>query len=179
MFADSHEKLEQLRKYTLDFLQQKGLVVNTDKEDIFKPHTPWTFLGIQYCDGVVDLSPVTIKKLKDKIRRKARSLYRWQNRKNVSTEKTIKVMLKIFNRKFYEQHHVSELTWSRWFFPMITTSKGLKQIDNYLVQYLRYIPTGKHNKLNYNTRYNYLKSLGYKSLVNEFYKYREAETKTN
>ena len=31
------------------------------------------------------------------------------------------------------------------------------------------------NKENYNIRYNYLKELGYKSLVNEYYKFKEYE----
>ena len=58
---------------------------------------------------------------------------------------------------------------------MITTSNGLKIIDNYLIQYLRFLSTGRHCKQNYNVRYNTLKELGFKSLVNEYYKFKEYE----
>ncbi len=175
VFAETKEKLEEYRRYINKVIKDKDLVVNPDKESIFEPHTPWNFLGIEYCDKTIDLSQVTIMKLKAKIKRKAHALYRWKIKKSATTEKVIKVMLRVFNRKFFEDSHANELTWSRWFFPMITTSNGLKIIDNYLIQYLRFLSTGRHCKQNYNVRYNTLKELGYKSLVNEYYKFKEYE----
>ena len=38
---------------------------------------------------------------------------------------------------------------------------------------LRYLASGKHNKANYRVRYEKLKSLGYKSLVHEYYIFRK------
>lgn len=175
VFAETKEKLDEYRKYINNVIKDKDLVVNPDKESIFEPHTPWNFLGIEYCDKTIDLSQVTIMKLKAKIKRKAHALYRWKIKKSATTEKVIKVMLRVFNRKFFEDSHANELTWSRWFFPMVTTSNGLKIIDNYLVQYLRFLSSGRHCKQNYNIRYDYLKNLGYKSLVNEYYKFKEGE----
>ena len=169
------EKLEEYRQYINDIIKERELVVNPEKESFFDPHTAWNFLGIEYCDKVIDLSNVTINKLKAKIKRKAHALYRWKLKKSASTEKVIKVMIRVFNRKFYEDNHANELTWSRWFFPMITTSEGIKKIDNYLLQYLRFLSTGRHCKQNYNVRYNTLKELGFKSLVNEYYKFKDFE----
>ena len=57
-------------------------------------------------------------------------------------------------------------------FPVINSTDGLKEIDHYLQQNIRFLSTGKHNKANYRTDYAQLKQLGYKSLVNEFYKYK-------
>jgi hypothetical protein len=37
-----------------------------------------------------------------------------------------------------------------------------------------YLSTGRHCKKNYNVRYETLKKFGYRSLVNEYYKYKEA-----
>ena len=175
VFAESKEKLEEYRQYINDIIKERELVVNPEKESFFDPHTAWNFLGIEYCDKVIDLSNVTINKLKAKIKRKAHALYRWKLKKSASTEKVIKVMIRVFNRKFYEDNHANELTWSRWFFPMITTSEGIKKIDNYLLQYLRFLSTGRHCKQNYNVRYNTLKELGFKSLVNEYYKFKDFE----
>lgn len=63
-----------------------------------------------------------------------------------------------------------ETNWSRWYFPVINTDKGLKQIDSCMQQCIRYISTGKHTKSNYNFRYEDMKRLGYRNLVNEWYK---------
>ena len=86
----------------------------------------------------------------------------------------MKVMISYFNRKFYDSDDPETLTWSRWFFPVINQCDGLKEIDHYLQQSLRYLSTGKHNKSNYKTHYDQLKALGYRSLVNEFFKYKSA-----
>lgn len=77
--------------------------------------------------------------------------------------------IRYFNRKFFESDDPSELTWSRWFFPIINQTEGLREIDHYLQYNLRYVATGRHNNANYRTRYDQLKQLGYRSLVHEFY----------
>ena len=48
-------------------------------------------------------------------------------------------------------------------------TEGLKEIDHYLQENLRYVATGRHNKANYRIRYDLLKKLGYRSLVHAFY----------
>ena len=164
------DNLKKNISYIHSVIKSRGLTINSDKEELFMPHTPWNFLGFEYNNGVVDLSDVTLKKIKDKIRRKGRALFRWKVKKEKTTEHAIKVMLRVFNNKFYREDHQKDLTWSKWFFPVITTHKKLEIIDNYLVQYLRYLSTGRFSKKNYNITYDYLKSLGFRSLVNEYYK---------
>ena len=173
VFAESLEKLEEYKAHVYSVLESKDLTVNPSKENLYLPHQPWHFLGFEYCDGVIDLSDVTVQKIKDKIRRKARALYRWKIRNNKTTEHTIKVMVRVFNNKFYRELNTKDLTWSKWFFPTITSAKKLNDIDKYFVQYLRYLSTGKFSKQNYNVRYDDLKALGYRSLVNEYYKFRK------
>ena len=67
---------------------------------------------------------------------------------------------------------MDEFTWCRWFFPNITTDVSLKEIDEYMQQYIRYIITGRHYKGNYRITYKQLKEWGYRSLVHEYYKYK-------
>lgn len=162
-------------EYIHKVISDKGLAINQDKEQLFKPHEAWNFLGFEYRDGVIDLSPVTLKKIKDKIRRKGRTLYRWRIKNEKSIEHSIKVMLRVFNNKFYREDHSKDLTWSKWFFPVITTHDRLSEIDGYLIQYLRYLSTGRFTKKNYNITYDYLKSLGYKSLVHEYHRQKSME----
>ena len=174
VFASSLEELELYKKYICDVISSKALLINKDKEYVFSKGEEWNFLGIKYHNKKVDLSEVTVKKLKGKIRRKARTIHRRKLRKNMSDIDTIKAMTKCFNYKFFETRNPNDLTWSRWFFPIINTDKGLKTIDEYLQMYLRYSVTGKHNKANYRIKYSTLKECNYRSLVNEFYKIKDS-----
>lgn len=82
-------------------------------------------------------------------------------------------MNKIFNYKFFGGKKTNELNWSKWYFPVINTDKSLKEIDNYYQSYLRYLVVGnfkKNNKIK--VKYNYLKECNYKTLVHEFYMYK-------
>ena len=78
-------------------------------------------------------------------------------------------MIKKYDKKFFGSDS-NELSWKYWFFPVINTSDGLRVVDKYLQDSLRYVVTGKHNKRNYKIDpYHYLKKYGYRSLVNEYY----------
>ena len=52
---------------------------------------------------------------------------------------------------------------------LLTETDGLRRIDRYFQEQLRFLATGRHNKKNFSVRYGTLKSLGYRSLVHEFY----------
>lgn len=67
----------------------------------------------------------------------------------------------------------NDFTWSRWFFPNLTTDTGLREVDAYFAEYIRYAVTGRHYKGNYRISYAQLKAWGYRSLVHEYYRYRE------
>ena len=177
VFAPSLNKVKEYRKIMHSYIKLRGLTINEDKEELFAPKSAWSFLGFEYNSGKVDLSKVTVKKIKDKIRRKARALLRWKNKNGATSEHTMKVMLRVFNNKFYRESNTKNLTWSKWFFPIINTHTTLEQIDDYLIQYLRYVTSGKFSKKNYNVTYSHLKDLGFRSLVNEFYKFKESDKK--
>ena len=93
-------------------------------------------------------------------------------RKDASSDRAISAVIRKFNKKFYMIDNTTELTWCLWYFPVINTDEGLKEIDEYMQQELRFISTGKHSKKNYNVKYEKLKQLGYRPLVSEYYKFR-------
>ncbi len=170
MFFPTIKELHAEYSYLCDYLSKAGLSINPDKLYVSAPGETFEFLGISYDNGIVDLSTTTINKIKAKIRRKARALYRWRIKRGATFEQTAKVMIRVFNKKFFDDIDEHSFTWSRWFFPLINTDVSLKEIDAYLLQYIRYIYKGRHYKGNYKVKYEDIKALGYRSLVNEYYK---------
>ena len=178
MFAPDYDTLEQYKDQMCHFLAQYCLEVNSDKEKIYSPDEAYEFLGFKCHGHNIDISEATKKKMKGKISRKARSLLRWSHKNHIEPEKAMKGLINYFNRKFFESDDPETLTWSRWFFPVINQTEGLKEIDHYLQQNIRFLSTGKHNKTNYRVDYEQLKELGYKSLVNEYYKFKDSVPST-
>ena len=172
LFAQDKEELDRHKATMLDFLKEYRLEVNPDKERIYSPDEPFEFLGFKCHGNAIDISGAVRTKMKGKIRRAARSLQRWRAAKGVDAEQAMKALIRKFNAKFFEGDDPDSLSWSRWFFPVINRTKGLKEIDLYLQQYIRYLSTGRHTRTNYRVRYKDLKALGYRSLVHEFYLYK-------
>ena len=169
VFAKSEDEITRYRKVILDKLDEKGLKVNPDKEFYGRPEDGFTFLGVEVKNGDIDIAPASVVKLKQKMRRKARALDRWRHREGIDGTKAAAAFIRIFNHKLLEVNEDSDLTWSLWFFPVITTPKSLHEIDLYAQDLLRFLISGTHTKSRYNVRYNDLKELGYRSLVNEYY----------
>ncbi len=159
------------------FLEEAGLQINPQKEAFFAPHEPWDFLGFQFADGAVDLSPVAKRKIKAKIKRKATKLRRWKLKKNADDQRVLCAMNRIFNHKFFAVDSGRELSWARWFFPVLTTENGLREIDRYMQETQRYLVTGKYNKTNYQkVPYALLQACGYRPLVAAYYDYRKSRS---
>ena len=169
LFASDEDTLHQYIDTLKAFLDAYRLEVNPEKEKIYRPDEAFDFLGFKVLGSKIDISDATKRKMKDKIRRKTRVLLRWRTQKNIPTDAALKGLIRFFNRKFFEPDDIQTLTWSRWFFPLINSTDGLKEIDHYLQDNIRFLATGKHNKANYRIRYQHLKSFGYRSLVHEYY----------
>jgi hypothetical protein len=111
------------------------------------------------------------------MRRKARALIRWKNRKGKEDNMAVRAFIKRFNKKLYDSDDPNETNWSRWYFPVINTDRSLKEIDAYMQECLRYTASETHTKARFNYRYAQMKALGYRSLVNEWYKWIKNEAK--
>lgn len=170
IFAKDYETLLEYQRILFSKLDEKCLNINEDKVYFAKPNEEWEFLGFKYSDGQFDLSENTKRKIKKKIKRKAEALRRWQRKKGLSEEKAAIGFINAMNRKFFGYDEEDDFTWSKWFFPNLTTDKGLKEIDKYMQEYIRYAVTGRHYKGNYHIKYETMKKWGYRNLVNEYYK---------
>lgn len=172
VFSEQETELCRHRAYIHQFLQEKGLGINPKKENDTVPGETWEYLGFSYTNGKTDIAKAACEKLKAKMKRKARALYRWKTRKKASDERAIKAFIRHFNKKLYDNPIHNDITWCRWYFPVITTDETLKAIDHYMVECIRYIATGKYTKANYNLRYETICQFGFQSLVNTYYKER-------
>lgn len=173
LFADSAEKLTQYKNILFSQIDKLGLGLNPDKVHISVPGESWEFLGFCYRNGEIDLSDNTLRKTKAKIKRKAEALRRWQRKKGLAPEKAAIGLIHTMNRKFYgSDNNEDEFTWNRWFFPCLTVDTGLKELDAYLLQYIRYAATGRHYKGGFRIRYETVKSWGFRSLVHAYYESR-------
>lgn len=175
VFSDTKEQLDKDIAFIRHTLEAAGLSVNPDKESVTSPGEKWVFLGFSYQNGIVDIAPASVDKLKAKMRRKTRSLMRWKARKKATGERTARAFIKTFNRKLFETTPDHELTWARWYFPMINTTASLQEIDHYAQDCIRYLATGKRSRAAYGFRYEQMKELGYTSLVNCYYSHRWGE----
>lgn len=169
IFADSMEELKGYQQMLYEKIGEHHLSLNPLKIHISRPEESWEFLGLCYRNGEIDLSDNTKRKIKGKIKRKAHALRRWQERKGLSGEKAAKGFIKAMNHKFYDSGDGTDFSWSRWFFPNLTTDAGLKEIDSYMQQYIRYCVTGRHYKGNYRISYEQMKEWGYRNLLHEYY----------
>ncbi len=170
VFADSYEELKEYQQLLYQKIEEHHLKLNPAKVHISKPGEAFEFLGFRFWKNTVDLSDSTLLKMKGKIKRKAHALRRWQERKKVPGERAAKGFIKAMNRKFFDAGDGTEFSWSRWFFPCLTTDIRLKEIDSYMQQYIRFCVTGRHYKGNYRISYEQMKQWGYRSLVHEYYK---------
>ena len=172
LFAPDRETLDHHIGVLTAYLEKYQLEVNPDKVRVYPPDEPFDFLGFKCLGSGIDIADATRRKMKDKIRRKARALMRWRSKKGISPEKAMRGFTNHFNKVFFEGDDPTSLTWSRWFFPIINQTEGLREIDHFMQDNLRFLATGKHNKANYRIRYALLRQCGYRSLVHEFYKGR-------
>ncbi len=175
VFSKNIDELNEYIAYIKNVLSERKLCINEEKEYIKYPNEKWDFLGFSYQNKVIDISEVSFKKLKAKMRRKCRGLHRWASKKNIDGIYAAKSFIKQFNSKFYDNPIHNELTWSRWFFPVINTDVTLKKIEDYFKECIRYLATGKRTKSRFDFRYDEMKLLGYKSLVAEYYKAKKQQ----
>ena len=173
VFCASLEELRDQEERILQMLAEKHLTLNLDKYRISMPGEPWEYLGFCYEQGRTDLSRASVDKMKARIRRKARRLWLRRKDKGMSYDETAVSLIRSMDRKFYDLTGNGDYTWTGYCFPVIDCTDGLQEIDHCMVQYLRYLYSGRHYKGNYRISYEHLKKLGYTPLVAEYYRWKE------
>lgn len=175
MFSKDKFLLDDAKNHLQESLKEYHLDINHDKEVEVVPGQKWTFLGFEGDGNDIDVCDVSMKKLKAKMRRKARALRRWAEVNGKDGWMAARAFIKHFNKKLYTSEDKSEINWSLWYFPLITTDRSLRIIDHYMQDCIRYVATGSRTKSRFDFRYERMKELGIKTLVGGWYDYRKAE----
>lgn len=177
ILTDTKEKLQNYLNIVLEYISNYGLTINPDKYTWFEPGDSVEFLGLKLCkDDKVDISDHAKQKIKKQI-------HRWCRKGRMEIERDYKnfytvarrIVRKINNKNlFCAIDNETTFGWAMYAFSKITTIQSLVEIDNYTIDTLQAMKTGKHNKRNYGAiSKEELKELGYLSLVDMYklYKY--------
>jgi hypothetical protein len=172
---DTKEKIYEHKEYIENFLKEKGLSINQSKTKIYSPDESKIFLGFEYFNRKIDISPISVLKIKGKIKRISASIQRKIVRKKINENDALKIFITKMNKKFYGRtFENNELCFARWYFPIINSSERLKIIDIYFAERLRFSITGRNRKKNYSVvPYSKLQKNGYIPLVNSFYSFKK------
>ena len=177
VLEETDEALEEDLSVIKKYIAEYGLEINPDKYTWFEENEPFEFLGLQLrADGKVDISKHAKQKIKKQIHRWCRKGRMAIERDGAPFDKVAKRVIRQFNTKnmFCIIDNEATFGWCHYAFRYLTTIDSLIEIDYYMKDTLRAMKTGKHNKAN--ARYlndEELKTLGWVSLVDMFFLYKE------
>jgi hypothetical protein len=165
---------EEALAFFISEIQKIGITLNPDKMHVFDISTGITFVGFKFMPNKIDIADKARQKMKSRFKRRAKWYRQWAKIKNVPIETAVKDYIKKINFKLYADQDDS-VNWSRWYLPHLSTDESLAYLDKYFIRSIRYLWTGDWNltSRHYSLSYDKIKSLGYKSLVNEYYKIKK------
>lgn len=150
-----------------DMLEGKGLSLNDKKTQRIDINRPFTFLGCEISNGLVDMSEESYHRIKLKVRRICRP-HKYIPKE--SREEQVKAIRKI-NWLLRDRHYDDprQFGFERYFFSVITRPEGrLLTLDRYIREHLKGIYVGRqtqHRKAKSMTSDAQLRAMGYKSLM--------------
>jgi hypothetical protein len=155
-------------------IEKLNIIFNPKKTEVFNINEGLTFLGFKHTNKIVDISEEALEKMKSRFKRRAKWYRLWSKKRHVNIDIAVRDYIKKINYKLFSDQEDS-VNWSRWYLPNINTTKSIKYLDDYFITCIRYLYTGEWNKTekHYGLSYEKIKALGYKSLVNAYYKIKK------
>ena len=129
----------------------------------------------RYSDDIIVFAG-SAEKLKKKMKRKAKAILRWKERKGATAERAVRTFFRFCRRKLFDNPVHSEITWCRWYFPLINTDATLKELDGYIRDCARFVACGRWSTARYSYTAAQLREWGYANLVNSYYRFKNGET---
>ena len=162
-------------------LEPLNVKLNPKKIDEGNIKDGLTFLGFKFENNRIDISDHSLFKMKNRIKRRSRWFSQWLSKNKVQRDVATRTFIKGMNKKLFTRDSDDQTCWLEWYGKNITTDESLREIDAYMLQYCRYLLSGKHKgyKKHAEIPYEDIKKLGYRSLVNEYWKARKLYLKEN
>lgn len=156
-------------------ISKAGITLNPKKMKTMTLKEGIDFLGFIHKGKSIDISEKALAKMKSRFKRRAKWYRRWMLKNNVKTEVALRDYIRKINFKLYSDQEDS-INWSRWYLPNINTTKSIKYLDLYFVNCIRYLDSGTwhRGKKFYSLSYKEIKNLGYRSLINEYYRVKKS-----
>lgn len=174
ILARTLEEAEAYRQRFLEFLEEKQLSTNPEKTRLVPPGEPVEILGFKVQDGKIDISDHAMYKIKRKLRIRSKRILRYKQQNHMTDAKAAERMIDYCNYTMFGNAKKHELSWARWYFPVLNTDGGLRQIDRYAQDAIRYVMCGTMSDRRYRIRYEALRAMGYRSLVHAYYHFDPA-----
>ena len=176
LFVKSREEAEENLSLLMKEFKRLGLKPHADdKTAIYEPGEAFDFLGFKFQGQEVDIARSSVRKLKRRMRIRAKRLDRDKKGLYSTPEEKAKNLIRLNHYNFYGKPNSSDLSWSRWAFPIITKTDSLHELDLYSQRCIRFLLSGKWSDCQYRISYDKLKELGYNSLVRAYYREKEEQ----
>lgn len=161
-------------------LKSLNITFNPKKEETFTIASGITFLGFTYQGRTIRVSDEARDKMKSRMKRRAKWYRKWMIDNNVPKRAALKNYISGINKKFYSPNE-DGVDWTQWYLPSINNIEALEYLDTYYVICIRYLDSGTwhRGKKFYNLQYKDIKKLGFKSLVNEYWRIQKNLNKPN
>jgi hypothetical protein len=156
-------------------LAVRRLRVNEAKTGRGGPGEPWEYLGLRYHAGRIGLSYNTMRKQKNRVRRRARSLMRLRLAGEVTAMEVCERFAGALNRKLFGVvgEDATNFCWARWFFPLLSADADLRALDAFTQREIRFAATGnRRDGARSQVSYQTLRRAGYVPLVAAYHRYR-------
>lgn len=149
-----------------EMLGAKGLRLNEKKTTRVDADHPFTFLGCEIADGMVDMSQESYDRIKRKIRLICRP-HKYIPKE--SREEQVKAIRRI-NWLLRDGHYADQRNfgWERYFFSVIDNPVRVRMLDQYIRDHIKGVYVGRqtqHRKAKSLTSDEMLRTMGYKSLM--------------
>ena len=143
-------------------IKKEGLTLSENKTMVIDADSPFVYLSWQICGNDIDIPESTVRMWRQTLRREMRELADRMQTRALPPE----VLTYICVRKL---HAVQKNIGIRRYFRLVTTDRTLRRIDRITVDEMRRVISGHSGKERYKVRYRYLRRLGYRSLVSQYY----------
>ena len=178
ILARDRAEAEAYRARFLAFLEERQLSTNPEKTRLVPPGEPVEILGYKVTGGVIDISDHAMMKIKRKLRIRSKRILRYKKQNHMTDAQAAEWMISYCNYALFGNGKKHELSWARWYFPVLTTVDGLREIDRYVQDAIRYVTCGTMRDSRYRIHYDDLRSLGYRNLVHAYYHFDPALKET-